>query len=245
MSVVDKLRESIRERIALIKDAEDVEHLREAVCPFYELGGNPDCTTCLKAEEDVNTCRDDYLEKIVLHPMDIWTPEFDKLAYTKRDAVPAEELTGIGVNCDFCYMSDKCPLYARGNVCGIKWDTNRPENAKEFMDFLINTQYERVRRASVFEKIDGGVPDGNLSGEMDRLRDYVLDKGNLDVNRLSINVEAKSAASGGGGILSQIFGKPAALPAEEQPALPEAKPKLTPVAYGDQSKEAPAKEAKR
>ena len=223
MSADDKLRESIRTRIEKMKSTEDAEVLRETVCPFFELGGCPDCAVCLKEEDDVRACRDEYLEKIILHPMDIWSEEFDVTAYKKRDVTPAEDLIGIGVNCNFCYMSDKCPLYKRDHVCGIQWDNNRPQSPKEFMDFLINTQFERVRRASVFEKIDGGVPDANLSGEMDRLRDYVLGKSDMDTNRLSINVEAKGSASGGGGILAQIFGKPAAapaLPADEQPALP-------------------------
>lgn len=246
MSVVDELKEAVRKRVALIKGAEDVEALRKCVCPFFELGGHPDCSVCLKEEEDVQACRDEYLEKIVLHPQDMWTPAFDVVTYKKRDKVPAEELTGIGVNCNFCYMSDKCPIYARDSVCGIQWDNNKPETAKDFMDFLISTQFERVRRASVFEKIDGGVPDANLSGEMDRLRDYVRDKGDLDTSRLSINVEAKSPASAGGGILAQIFGKPsAALPVDEQPALPpkEAAPILIEKDGQSKRKKASAKQA--
>lgn len=221
MSVDDKLRESIRKRIERMKTTDDIEVLRETVCPFFELGGHPDCSVCLKDEDSVRACRDEYLEKIVLHPMDLWSEEFDVVSYVKRDATPVEDLVGIGVNCNFCYMSDKCPVYRRDHVCGIQWDKQRPDSAKDFMDFLISTQFERVKRAAVFEKIDGGVPDANLSGEMDRLRDYVMGKSELDTNRLSINVEAKGSAGSGGGILAQIFGKSAtpSLPADEQPAL--------------------------
>lgn len=222
MSADDKLRESVRLRIAQVKEAEDVEGLRRSVCPFFELGGHPDCVACMKEEDDVRGCRDEYLEKIVLHPMDMWSEEFDVVAVKKRDATPVEELVGVGVNCNFCYMSDKCPLYKRDYTCGIQWDKDKPKDAKEFMDFLIGTQFERVRRASAFEKIDGGVPDANLSNEMDRLRDYVVTKGDLDAERLSINVEAKGPSTAGGGILAQIFGKPStpALPADEQhPAI--------------------------
>lgn len=244
MSADDKLRESVRKRIELMKSTEEVEVLREAVCPFFELGGHPDCSVCLKAEEDVRACRDEYLEKIVLHPMDLWSEEFDVVSYKKRDATPAEDLVGIGVNCNFCYMADKCPVYKRDHVCGIQWDKQRPDSAKEFMDFLINTQFERVKRAAVFEKIDGGVPDANLSGEMDRLRDYVIGKSDLDTDRLSINVEAKGSSAGaGGGILAQIFGKPAApaLPVDEQPALEapvvEAQPVKIRRKHGDDKRE--------
>ena len=76
------------------------------------------------------------------------------------------------------------------------------------MEFLINTQYERVKRAAVFEKIDGGVPDVGLSTEMDRLHDLVASKIEMGRERLSINVEATGAApsAGGGGILAKLFG---------------------------------------
>ena len=112
-------------------------------------------------------------------------------------------------------MYDKCPLYKKGYTCGIKWDTNKPLTPMEFMDFLINTQYERVKRSAVFEKIDGGVPDVGLSSEMDRLHNLVASKIDMGRDRLSINVEATGVAREGGGILAKLFGGPS------KEALPE------------------------
>ena len=117
-------------------------------------------------------------------------------------------------------MYDKCPLYKKGYACGIKWDTNKPNTPAEFMDFLINTQYERVRRSAVFEKIDGGVPDVGLSSEIDRLHDLVASKTEMGRERFSLSVEATGAASqsnNGGGILAKLFGGGTS-------ALPEKKP---------------------
>ena len=86
----------------------------------------------------------------------------------------------------------------------------------EFMDFLINVQYERVKRTSVFEKIDGGVPDANLSSEMDRLTDFINTKDAMGREKLSINLEASGPShSSGGGILSKIFGGGGNAPAVE------------------------------
>lgn len=202
------MKETIEKRTKAILEAETPEDLKKHLCPFYEKGDHPDCLTCRKTEADLDECRDYYLDRIKLVPMEIWSEDFDKFIVQKRDTVDLDEVVGIGINCDSCYMYDKCPLYKKGFACGIKWDNNKPKNPNEFMEFLINTQYERVKRAAVFEKIDGGVPDVGLSSEMDRLHDLVASKIEMGRERLSINVEATGAAtpSSGGGILAKLFG---------------------------------------
>lgn len=201
------MKESVEKRMRLIRDADTPEELKKHLCPFFEKGGHPDCVACRRSEADLDECRDYYFDRIALNPMDIWCEEFDKILVQNRDKTDLEDIVGIGINCDSCYMSDKCPLFKRGFVCGIKWDTNRPKTPMEFMDFLINTQYERVKRTAVFEKIDGGVPDANLSAEMDRLTDFLNTKDAMGREKLSINLEASGPSrSEGGGILSKIFG---------------------------------------
>lgn len=202
------MKETIEKRTKAILEAETPEDLKKHLCPFYEKGDHPDCLTCRKTEADLDECRDYYLERIKLVPMEIWSEDFDKFIVQERDTIDLDEVVGIGINCDSCYMYDKCPLYKKGFACGIKWDNNKPKNPSEFMEFLINTQYERVKRAAVFEKIDGGVPDVGLSSEMDRLHDLVASKIEMGRERLSINVEATGAAtpSSGGGILAKLFG---------------------------------------
>ena len=218
------MKESIEKRMRLIRDAEDPEELKKHLCPFFEKGGNPDCVACRRTEADLDECRDYYLDRITVTPLDIWDESFDKFIVQKRDAVNLEEVVGIGINCDSCYMSDKCPLYKRGYVCGIKWDENTPKTPAEFMEFLINLQFERVKRTSIFEKIDGGVPDQNLSSEMDRLTNLISVKDDMGRDKLSINLEASSSSKGGGGILAKIFGGGApqqALSGDAPKELPE------------------------
>lgn len=215
------MKESIEKRIASIKVAETPEDLKKCLCPFFDKGGYPDCLTCRRTEADLDECRDYYLERIKLVPQDLWSEEFDKFIVREREQVSIEEVVGIGINCDSCYMYDKCPLYKKGYACGIKWDTNKPNTPAEFMDFLINTQYERVRRSAVFEKIDGGVPDVGLSSEIDRLHDLVASKTEMGRERFSLSVEATGAApqsNSGGGILAKLFG------GGGNSALPEEKP---------------------
>lgn len=199
---------SIESRIALIKEhSEDIEGLKKHCCSFFQSGGFMDCTVCMQKEEDVNECKDYYLEHINTHPQLIWTPEFDCVKVEKRELVSIDDIVGIGINCDCCYMADKCPLHKEHTICGINWKGKKPETYEEFMDFLIDIQYQRVQRTAVYEKLDGGVVDVNLSSEMDRLNSLLYSKEDARKERLSISVEAKGdGASQGGGILAQLFG---------------------------------------
>lgn len=219
------MKESVERRIQCINEATDTEQLKKWVCSFYKEGGCPDCLVCKQTEADIDECKDDYLAKIVKCPIAVWSSDFDKMHVQERDKVPVAEIVGIGINCDSCYMYDKCPHYQKGYTCAIDWGHGRPESSSEFMDFLINTQYERVKRAAVFEKIDGGVPDVNLSNEMDRLERLVFSKNDMGRDRLSINVEASSGGNsgGGGGILAKLFGggnSQAALPSQASGTAP-------------------------
>lgn len=200
------MKESIEKRARLVRDAETPEDLKKHLCPFFEKGNHPDCMMCRKTEADLDECRDYYLERISIIPLDIWDESFDKFIVQNRETVEMEKLIGIGINCDSCYMSDKCPMFKRGFVCGINWGENKPKTPQEYMDYLLGIQYERVKRASTFEKVDGGVPDANLSAEMDRLTDFLSIKDNMGRDRLSINVEASGAPQQGGGILAKLFG---------------------------------------
>lgn len=203
----------IRKRITEVLNSESTEDLMECVCPFFEKGDYPLCATCARTAADIDECKDFYLKHITTHPQDAWSYEFDSASVITRDTVGIDTIIGIGIKCDTCYIYDKCPLYRIGYSCAIKWDSDRPKTPSEFMDFIINTQYERVKRSAVFEKLDGGVPDAGLSGEMDRLTNYLAIKNNMGRDRLSISVEASGdTVSTGGGILSKIFGGSKELP---------------------------------
>ena len=202
------MTDAIRKRIDLVKSSTEPDDLRKHLCPFFEKGGCPECMVCDKSEASLQECKEVYLERIISLPMPVWCEEFENPIANGRKTVSPTEIIGIGLSCNRCVMSNKCPLYKKDYACGINWGADRPANSSEFMDFLISLQYERVRRASVFEKVDGGVPDVGLSGEMDRLHGLIRSKNDMGRDRLSISVEATGAAApqSGGGILAKLFG---------------------------------------
>ena len=116
MSASTKKSKSVEEeplwkkRTKEISATEDYEELKKCLCPFFEKGGYPDCSACRRTESDIDECKSYYLERIVLAPMDLWTDHFDKCKVQSRETVSAEEIVGIGISCDNCYMYDKCPM---------------------------------------------------------------------------------------------------------------------------------------
>lgn len=211
----------VRARIDKIREAgNDEEKLKECLCSFFLRGDCPTCVGCLQEMADLRECRKFYFDHIRENPMDIWSPEFEVVKVISRDKVSTGDLVGIGIRCDNCYMSEKCPLCKPGYECGIDWGSEKPATPEAFYEFLVTIQYERVKRASVFEKVDGGVPDQFLSNEMDRLSGYILNRLDLNRERLSVNIEATCSAGGsaGGGILAKLFsGGGSTLPASEAP----------------------------
>ena len=147
---------SIKKRIDIVKATSDYETLKTHLCSFFEKGDCPDCVGCRKAESDIDDCRSYYLERIAIHPMDIWREEFDTIKVLSRDKVAVEDIVGIGVSCDRCYMYDKCPLYKKGYVCAIDWGSSRPTSPKAFYDFLVDLNINIEASGSATAPATGG-----------------------------------------------------------------------------------------
>ena len=70
--------------------------------------------------------------------------------------------------CDTCYGAQTCPEYKAGMVCAYnklfnKFDTRNSDDILDAMTSLANLNLQRTQRAAMFEMLDGGVIDGNVS----------------------------------------------------------------------------------
>lgn len=170
-------------------------------------------------------CRKDYLQKIETRPMEVWSPEFDRK--TVREKKPIQEVE-IGLSCDKCQISDSCPLFDVGSLCGIEWKVEKKSN-KELLDWAIQIQAQRVNRANVIENMEGGVPDSTNSLELDRLQKLIQLQNDLEQDKFSLKIEG-SASGNGGGILQSLFGdmtkRPAAIPETIEPQVVDVTPAL-------------------
>lgn len=82
--------------------------------------------------------------------------------------------------CDNCHISDKCPKMKEHTSCAFDFSPKYvTENPISVLDHLITIQAERVNRATVFEKVEGGMPSKVVAQEINMLRNLNADKTNI------------------------------------------------------------------
>lgn len=75
--------------------------------------------------------------------------------------------------CDTCYAAQTCPQFKAGYVCAFnkmfkRFDTRNMDDIIEAMQGMVNLNLERMQRLAIFEMLDGGMPDANLSAMIDQ-----------------------------------------------------------------------------
>ena len=94
-------------------------------------------------------------QKKIRKPKNIYSKKFPKLM------------------CDTCYAAQNCPEYKAGYVCAYhkmfkRFDSRNPQDIIDAMQSMVNLNMERMQRLAIFEMLDGGMPDGNLSIMIDQ-----------------------------------------------------------------------------
>lgn len=105
--------------------------------------------------------------------------------------------------CDTCNIAGNCPKFQQGMRCQFRFrpQVNSTDGLMNCVQTLLSVQMERVSRGAMFEKIEGGVIDKNLSGEIQMLMKMIADLRAMMDNRDEVTIHAK-----GSGILSKLFG---------------------------------------
>lgn len=218
----DKSLERLKYNVTYLRglDPEDAMGAKDIVCAFYKNGRCPQCKGCRQPDELILQCKDDYLLRIESRPMDKWAVEFDAIEVRPKKKIAAVE--EMGLQCNSCYLADSCPVFKADNLCGIDWDDEAINDPKAIVTKLINLQFRRVNRSAKIEEIDGGVPDQNLSVEIDRLSGLVGVLSDLNADRFSLSIKGSASTNNpqgqpnqAGGLLAQLLGK-----RPEQSALP-------------------------
>ena len=80
------------------------------------------------------------------------------------------------MQCDKCYLGDRCPLFKVAAECSYDFTLNTNfTDTESAWEIIANAQKERMSRALLFEKVDGGVADKNVSDEIDRMANILGD----------------------------------------------------------------------
>lgn len=219
-----EITEQVKANLLILTDTESADPLseiKEIVCVFNQKGNNPICKACIQPDFKLNECKDWYMEKIPHRPMLEWEPTFDLLEVREKKKVSQDQFNTLA--CDTCYLSKSCPEFKAMSTCAIDWSPDTDvTDPKNLIDSVIRLQQERIKIARAAELADGGIPDQNLSNEMDRFTGLVSMKNEMNQDKFSLKIEASQQNNGNGkGILSQLFG---GMAGNNQPALEQNQP---------------------
>ena len=128
---------------------------------------------------------------------------------TRVDDAAQDDRVHEFLYCDTCFLTGRCPRYKAGEVCG--YDINvRIETKLDIQKALQNVlevEYGRVMTGVLFEKMQGGVIDKNLSGEMKDFMTMVQQvRAIFEPRGEQITIQASSPTSGSvGKMLAAVF----------------------------------------
>lgn len=111
--------------------------------------------------------------------------------------------------CDNCFLSAKCPEYDPGSSCvyEIPVRVRTKEQYMSLLDGIISMQAMRVFSMRMFEEVEGGYVDPNLSQEMDRLARFVKLKSDIEEAGFTFSMKMQSKDGAQVGLLSRLFGE--------------------------------------
>jgi len=130
------------------------------------------------------------------------------------------------LSCSTCYKSGDCPDYQAGYVCAYnkmfkRFSTRNRDDLMDAMHSIVEGNLERLQRMMMFEMMDGGMVDANVTSLMDTNMKYLQmmtqmetmgkqivaqRKVVVDENGTVETIEEVRGNGDQGGILSRLFG---------------------------------------
>jgi hypothetical protein len=125
---------------------------------------------------------------------------------TIREEAVVQSQTASLLQCNSCFLSDKCPAFKQNNSCAysIPVQVKSKEQLKGLVNAIIEMQGQRVAFARFAEQMNGGYPDQNVSAEIDRL--FRLIKTTKELTDEKAYLRMTVERSGSAGVMSAIFG---------------------------------------
>ena len=110
-----------------------------------------------------------------------------------------DSVADVKMVCDGCYLADRCKHYKLHQTCVFDFGANIDfaKDQQKAYNMLINAQKERVMRILMFEKVDGGMVDKNVTNELQVLTNLLASMQNANSDSFNININAKRVSSGG------------------------------------------------
>lgn len=177
-----------KERDAYVSDEEDIEVDQKALALLDQAG--------------VPQIRDESGRFLPGHsvrkPKQIYSAKYPKLA------------------CDTCYAAQSCPKFVSGYLCAYnklfeRFSMRNPQDILDMLFSMVELNGQRIQRVAIFEMLEGGAPDANLSslmqmqvGMINQVRQVMESLGPRQANP-DFKMTIESTNGGGGGILARLF----------------------------------------
>jgi hypothetical protein len=111
------------------------------------------------------------------------------------------------LHCDTCAMSGRCPRFKEGEPCGydinVRLETNL--DLQKALQNILEVEYGRVMTGALFEKLEGGVLDSNVSNEMKNLLGMIEQMRNMFSQRRTEELQITAKSEGGAGAVSRML----------------------------------------
>lgn len=124
------------------------------------------------------------------------------------------------LQCSNCFLAERCPKYKVGANCAFDFTADTDfTDVKSALQILVNIQRERVLRGVLFEKVDGGVPDKNVTSELEVLMGMLQ---YLDARENPTSSVTVSGTGQGAGLVASLLQGIFAPKSNQKKSLPEA-----------------------
>jgi hypothetical protein len=117
-------------------------------------------------------------------------------------------ISGLNLmRCDTCFARDKCPKFEPGAECAfeIPMTVTTTTQARALRKAVLAMQGQRVFQMRMFEQLEGGYADPNLSAEIGRLQKML--EADIEADRERASLEIKVTSDGQMGFMNRIFGQ--------------------------------------
>lgn len=113
------------------------------------------------------------------------------------------------LHCDTCHISGRCPRFKEGENCGydINIRLEKKADLQRAIQVMLEAEFGRVMTGVLFEKIEGGILDRNLSEEMTKFMNMVAQAKNIFDIRSDeeITIKAKGSQGAVASMLASVF----------------------------------------
>lgn len=156
----DKYIEEDLEEVVDLSEEEFVNEVKKVLPPSLEAPEIDSMDEEIFSDNGLITVRDEKGrfvkgQKKVRKPKNVYSEKYPKLV------------------CNTCYAAQNCPEFKEGYVCAFnkmfkRFDCRNTNDILEAMQGMVNMNMERMQRVAIFEMLDGGMPDGNLTMMIDQ-----------------------------------------------------------------------------